>query len=106
MFAIVEIKGKQYKVEKGRFVYVDYIKNAEQGQELVFDKVLLLAKDENDILVGTPKVENASVKTEVLDHVKGDKIIVFKKKRRKGYKVKKGHRQPYTKLMIKDIVLA
>ena len=105
MFAIVEIKGKQYKVEPGKFIYVDYMKEKNVGDEVEFTDVLLVNKDDGETLIGKPTVENAKLKTKVLDHVKGDKVIIFKKKRRKGYKVKKGHRQKYTKLQIEEIVV-
>ena len=105
MFAIVEIKGKQYKVQPGTYVYVDYMREKEIGEEVEFNDVLLLNKEDGETLIGKPVLENVKVKTKVLAHVKGDKIIVFKKKRRKGYKVKKGHRQKYTKLQIEEIII-
>ncbi|MEM6782828.1 MAG: 50S ribosomal protein L21 [Bacteroidota bacterium] len=100
MYAIVEIAGKQFKVEEDTTLYVPRL-NAEIGDEVTFDRVLLTSGD--GVVVGTPTVEGASVTAEVLDHVKGDKIIVFKKKRRKGYRVKNGHRQPYTQIAIKAL---
>ncbi|MEL6444204.1 MAG: 50S ribosomal protein L21 [Bacteroidota bacterium] len=100
MYAIVEIAGKQFKVEQDAKLYVPRL-NAEIGDEVTFDRVLLTSG--NGVAVGTPTVEGASVTAEVLDHVKGDKIIVFKKKRRKGYRVKNGHRQPYTQIAIKAL---
>ncbi|MEM8600579.1 MAG: 50S ribosomal protein L21 [Bacteroidota bacterium] len=100
MYAIVEIAGKQFKVEEDATLYVPRL-NAEIGDEVTFDRVLLTSGD--GVAVGTPTVEGASVTAEVLDHVKGDKIIVFKKKRRKGYRVKNGHRQPYTQIAIKAL---
>ena len=104
MYAIVEIKGQQFKVEEGKYVYVHYLgEEAKQGDEIVFDKVLLLDAD-GDVKVGAPAVEGATVKAEVLENlVKGEKVIVFKKKRRKGYRRKNGHRQYFTKVMIKTI---
>lgn len=102
MYAIVEIAGQQFKVEKDRYVYVHRLPQAE-GQELLLEQVLLL--DNNGaVSVGTPTVAGVQVKAKVLEHLKGEKIIVFKKKRRKGYKRKKGHRQLLTKLQIVDIV--
>lgn len=98
MYAIVEIGGKQFKVEKDQKLYVPRLQ-AEIGDTVTFDRVFLTSGD-GDIKVGTPVVSGASVSAKVLDHVKGDKIIVFKKKRRKGYKVKNGHRQPYTQIAI------
>ncbi|MEM6286907.1 MAG: 50S ribosomal protein L21, partial [Bacteroidota bacterium] len=92
MYAIVEIGGKQFKVAKDDRLYVPRLQ-AEVGDAVTFDRVLLVSGDDG-VSVGTPTVEGASVTATVLDHVKGDKIIVFKKKRRKGYRVKNGHRQP------------
>ncbi len=101
MFAIIDFKGHQYKVEPQRYIYVDRLKE-EEGSEITIDKVLLVVDGDN-IQIGTPTVEGASVKAKVLAHVKGDKIIIFKKKRRKGYKVKRGYRHQYTKLLITAI---
>ena len=104
MFAIVEIKGQQFKAEEGKYLYVHYLgEDAKQGDEVVFDKVLLIDAD-GDVKVGAPAVEGAKVTGEVLENlVKGEKVIVFKKKRRKGYRRKNGHRQFFTKVMIKNI---
>ena len=102
MYAIVEIAGHQYKVEKDRFVYTQKLA-AEAGEAVEFDNVLLVDNDGN-VVVGEPTVSGAKVKGTVLDHVKSDKVIVFKKKRRKGYRRLKGHRQNYTKVMIEEIV--
>ena len=96
MYAIVEIAGKQFRVEKDAKLYVPRLKD-EVGADITFDRVLLTSGD-GGVSVGAPTVEGASVAATVLAHVKGDKIIVFKKKRRKGYKVKNGHRQPYTQI--------
>lgn len=101
MYAIVEIAGKQFRVEKDAKMYVPRLKD-EVGDSVTFDRVLLVSGDDG-VSVGTPTVEGASVTATVLDHVKGDKIIVFKKKRRKGYRVKNGHRQPYTQIAIKAL---
>ncbi|MBD5200684.1 MAG: 50S ribosomal protein L21 [Bacteroidales bacterium] len=107
MYAIVEIKGQQFKAEEGKYLYVHHLgADAQQGAEVVFDKVLLLDAD-GDVKVGAPAVEGAQVKCEILEPlVKGEKVIVFKKKRRKGYRRKNGHRQQFTKVLIKNIVKA
>ena len=102
MYAIVEIAGQQMKVEKGRKIYVHRLVNAE-GETVVFDKVLLVDND-GDVKVGAPLVEGASVKVTVLEHVKGDKVLVFKKKRRKSYQKMNGHRQYLTKVQIEEVV--
>ena len=102
MFAIVDIAGQQFKVEKGKSYFVHRLPN-EVGANVVFDKVLLLY-NENDIRVGTPLLEGISIDTKVLEHLKGDKVIVFKKKRRKGYRVKNGHRQCFTKILVENII--
>ena len=101
MYAIVEIAGQQFKVEKGQEIFVHRLEG-EEGAKLDFDKVLLV-EDGKKIKVGTPNVEGAKVSTKILSHLKGDKVIVFKKKRRKGYKVKNGHRQFLTKISIESI---
>ena len=101
MYAIVEIQGKQFKVEKDQQIFVHRL-NAEAGSKLDFDNVMLVDND-GKVKVGSPKVKGASVKAEVLEHVQGDKVIVFKKKRRKGYAVKNGHRQQFTKIQIDSI---
>ncbi len=101
MYAIVEIAGQQFKVEKGQEIFVHRLEG-EEGAKLDFDKVLLI-EDGKKIKVGTPNVEGAKVSTKILSHLKGDKVIVFKKKRRKGYRVKNGHRQYLTKISIESI---
>lgn len=101
MYAIVEIAGQQFKVEEGQQIFVHRLQ-AEEGSNLSFNDVLLLDKD-GDISVGRPTVDGVSVKTTVMEHVKGDKVLVFKKKRRKGYKKKNGHRQYFTKIQIDSI---
>jgi len=98
MYAIVEIAGKQYKVSKDDTLYIP-LQQAEANANLSFDSVLLVADGEK-VTVGKPTVDGASVEATVLDHVKADKVLVFKKKRRKRYKVKKGHRQPYTQVKV------
>jgi large subunit ribosomal protein L21 len=102
MYAIVEIAGKQFKVTQNQQLYTPQL-DAEAGSSITFDQVLLL-EDEGTIAVGTPIITGAKVTGKVLDHVRGDKIIVFKKKRRKGYKKTQGHRQDYTKVIIETIV--
>ncbi|MFT5725467.1 MAG: large subunit ribosomal protein L21 [Bacteroidia bacterium] len=101
MFAIVEIAGKQYKVENEQELFVNKLHN-ESGDSLTFDKVLLVDND-GKAKIGTPSLKGASVSAKVLEHVKSDKIIVFKKKRRKGYAKRNGHRQDYTKIQIEAI---
>lgn len=101
MYAVVEIGGQQFKVQKEQKLFVNLL-DSEAGSELEFDRVMLLADGEN-ILVGQPVVENARVKATVIDHQKSDKILVFKKKRRKGYQKMNGHRQPMTQIRIEDI---
>ena len=102
MYAIVEIAGQQFQVSKDQKVYVHRLAN-EEGANVSFDRVLLI--DNNGaITVGAPAINGASVEAKVLKHVKGDKVIVFKKKRRKGYKVKNGHRQLFTQIVIENIV--
>lgn len=102
MYAIVEIAGQQFKVEKGRSIYTHRLVG-EANAELVFDKVLLVEND-GDVKIGTPVVSGASVKATILEHLKGEKVIVFKKKRRKSYQKSNGHRQALTKIRIEDIV--
>ena len=100
MFAIVEIAGLQYKVEQNQKLFVNRLKG-EKGDKVSFEKVLLTI--DGAITVGAPAVEGVSVQAEILDHVQADKVIVFKKKRRKGYKVKNGHRQQLTQIQIVPI---
>ncbi len=104
MYAIVEIKGQQFKAEEGKYLYVHYLgEETKQGDQVVFDKVLLIDAD-GDVKVGAPAVEGANVTGEVLENlVKGEKVIVFKKKRRKGYRRKNGHRQQFSKILVKTI---
>ena len=104
MYAIVEIAGQQFKVEKGRKLYVHRLAG-EEGSSLSFDKVLL-ADNDGQVNVGSPVVEGASVKATILRHLKDDKVIVFKKRRRKGYQVKNGHRQYLTQILIDEIANA
>ena len=100
MLAIVEIAGLQYKVEQNQKLFVNRLKG-EKGDNVSFEKVLLTI--DGAITVGAPAVEGVSVQAEILDHVQADKVIVFKKKRRKGYKVKNGHRQQLTQIQIVSI---
>ena len=100
MFAIVEIAGLQYKVEKDQKLFVNRLAG-EQGNKVSFDKVLLTSN--GAVTVGAPAVKGVSVEAEIIDHVQADKVIVFKKKRRKGYKVKNGHRQQLTQIQIVSI---
>ena len=102
MYAIVEIAGQQFKVSKDLKVYVHRLSN-EEGSNVSFDKVLLLDNN-GDITLGAPAIEGASVEAKVLQHLKGDKVIIFKKKRRKGYKKRNGHRQYLTQIIIESIV--
>jgi len=101
MYAIVEIAGQQFKVEKDQQIFVHRL-DSEEGSKVDFDKVLLM-HDAGTVNVGAPVITGAKVTAKVLEHLKGDKVIVFKKKRRKGYKVKNGHRQYLTKLEILTI---
>ena len=100
MYAIVTIAGQQFKVQPEQEIFVHRLP-AEEGDHVTFDDVLLIDND-GDVQVGTPTL-NASVKATVLNHAKGDKVIVFKKKRRKGYRRKVGHRQAFTKIKIDSI---
>ena len=101
MLAIVNIAGQQFKVTEGQEIFVHQLE-AGEGDNISFDQVLLVQNDDAT-QVGTPIVSGASVNATVLGHQKGDKVIVFKKKRRKGYKVKNGHRQRFTKIKIESI---
>jgi large subunit ribosomal protein L21 len=103
MYAIVDIKDKQFKVQEGEYVYVPHHADAEIDDTLTLDQVLLISDGDGDVTLGTPTVEGASITARVIDQVKGDKVIVFKKKRRKRYKVKRGHRQQYTKIQIEAL---
>jgi large subunit ribosomal protein L21 len=101
MFAIVSIAGQQFKVEEGQQIFVHRLA-ANEGDSVSFDTVHLI-EHEGKVSIGAPHVSGANVKASVLSHVKGDKVIVFKKKRRKGYRVKNGHRQSFTKIKIESI---
>jgi large subunit ribosomal protein L21 len=102
MYAIVDIAGQQFKVEKDQKVYVHRL-DTEEGKKVNFDRVLLI-DDKGKVNIGAPAIEGAQVSATVLEHLKGDKVIVFKKKRRKGYRKKNGHRQYLTEIQINDIV--
>ena len=103
MYAIVEIAGQQFKVSKDQKLFVHRLPN-EEGEKVTFDRVLLV--DNNGaITVGAPAISGASVEAKVFKHLKGDKVLVFKKKRRKGYKVKNGHRQYLTQVVIENVVV-
>jgi len=101
MYAIVEIAGQQFKVEKDQKVFVHRL-DAEEGKKVAFDNVLLIG-DGDKVTVGAPAIDGAQVGAKVLKHLKGDKVIVFKKKRRKGYRVKNGHRQSLTEIVVESI---
>jgi large subunit ribosomal protein L21 len=101
MYAIVEISGQQHKVQKDQYLYVNKL-TGEAGAALTFDQVLLVGNGDN-VTVGSPVVSGALIQARIMEHVKGAKVIVFKKKRRKGYKKRNGHRQQYTKVMIEGI---
>lgn len=101
MYAIVEIAGQQFKVAKDQKVYVHRLQG-EEGSKVTFDNVLLLG-DAGNVTLGAPAIEGASVTAQILSHLKGDKVIVFKKKRRKGYRKKNGHRQSFSEIQIESI---
>jgi len=101
MYAIVEIAGQQFKVQKDQKIFVHRL-DAETGKKVEFDKVLLV-DDNGKVTLGAPAIDGAVITATVGDHVKGDKVIVFRKKRRKGYRKKNGHRQCFTALTISDI---
>ena len=102
MYAIVEISGRQFKVEKKQKLFVNRL-DAQEGKKVSFENVLMV-NDGTKFSVGTPNVSGAQVDAKVLKHLKSDKVIVFKKKRRKGYKVRNGHRQAITEIEISDIL--
>ena len=102
MYAVVEIAGQQFKVEKDQKVYVNRLEGKE-GSKISFDNILML-DNSGKIVVGDPVVKGASVEAKIVKHLKDDKVIVFKKKRRKGYKVKNGHRQALTQIIVENIL--
>jgi large subunit ribosomal protein L21 len=101
MYAVIKTGGKQYRVKEGDLLEIEKL-GAEKGQKINFDQVFLI-EDEGRVLVGTPVVENAVVRAEVVENYKGDKVLIFKKKRRKQYRRTKGHRQELTKVRIEKI---
>ncbi len=101
MYAIVDIQGQQFKVEKDRRIFVHRLENNE-GDQVEFEKVLLVENEKN-VTVGVPYVKGAKVTAKVLSHMKGDKVLVFKKKRRKGYQKCNGHRQYLSQILIESI---
>jgi large subunit ribosomal protein L21 len=101
MYAIVEIAGQQFKVEAGKKIFVHRLE-AEEGKNVEFNQVLLI-EDDGKITIGEPTINDAIVEGKVLDHMRGDKVIVFKKKRKKGYRIKNGHRQNFTQIEIVSI---
>jgi large subunit ribosomal protein L21 len=103
MYAIIEVADKQFKVSKDDTIYVPLL-DQEVDASITIEEVLLVSND-GDIQVGTPTIDGASVSATVLEHVKADKVLVFKKKRRKRFKVKRGHRQQYTRLQINELSL-
>ena len=102
MYAIVEMAGQQFKVTKDQKVFVHRL-DSNEGDAVIFDNVLLI-DDNGAITIGAPAIDGASVQAKVLRHLKGDKVIIFKKKRRKGYKVKNGHRQSFTEILVEEIL--
>ncbi|MBP1638097.1 MAG: ribosomal protein [Bacteroidetes bacterium] len=103
MYAIVEILGQQFKAEAGKRLFIHRMAEAKRGETVEFEKVLLVDND-GAITVGAPVVKGAKIVCEVLSHVRGEKVIVFHKKRRKGYRKRNGHRQDFTELTIKEII--
>lgn len=101
MYAIVDIAGQQFKVEKEQEIFVHRLEG-EEGASVTFDNVMLI-ENAGKVVVGTPSIEGASINAKILSHMKGDKVIVFKKRRRKGYQKANGHRQYMTKIQIEGI---
>lgn len=101
MYAIVDIAGQQFKVNENKSVYVHRLE-AKEGESITFDNVLMIGGD-GAVKVGKPTISGASVSATVVSHVKGDKVLVFKKKRRKGYQKMNGHRQYFTKIQVEKI---
>ena len=102
MYAIVDIAGQQFKVEKDQQIFVHRL-NGKEGDKVSFDQVLLIDND-GKIAVGAPAIKDAAVTAKILEHLRGDKVVVFKKKRRKGYQKRNGHRQDFTKVQIEAIM--
>jgi large subunit ribosomal protein L21 len=104
MYVIAEIQGQQFKIEQGMKLFVHHIQDVEAGASVEFDKILL-ADNDGQVTVGAPTIDGAKVVCEVKSAlVKGDKVIVFKKRRRKGYRKLNGHRQQFTELLVKEVV--
>ncbi len=101
MYAIVEIAGQQFKVEKNDEIFV-HRQEGEPGTKVEFDKVLLVDQD-GRVTVGKPVVEGSRISGQILEHVRGDKVVIFKKKRRKGFQKETGHRQDFSKILIEEI---
>jgi len=101
MYAIVEIAGQQFKVEEGKKIFVHRL-DVENDNEIQFDQVLLI-EDAGKVIIGDPTIKDAIVEGKIIDHVRGDKVIVFKKKRKKGYRIRNGHRQNFTQVEIISI---
>ena len=104
MYAVFKTGGKQFRAEPGARIRVPSLE-VEPGEAVTFDEVLLTGDGEENVQVGTPVVEGASVKAEVIRHGRGDKVIVFKRKRRKGYRRKQGHRQNFTEIRVDEVAL-
>ena len=103
MYAIVEISGKQYKVQEGDIVFVDRLENEEEGNKVTFDRVLMIS-DDKKVTIGQDTVKGAKVEASVVGHGKAKKIVVYKYKAKKNYRRTQAHRQPYTKIQIEKIV--
>ncbi len=103
MYAIVDFKGMQFKAEKDKVIKVPFLSGVEIGANMSLDSVIFY-KDDQDVVLGTPVVDGTKVSIEVIAHKKEKKVIVFKKKRRKGYRRTQGHRQDFTEIKVKDIV--
>jgi large subunit ribosomal protein L21 len=101
MYAIVKIGGHQYKVAEDQTIFVNRLSS--DDEKITLDEVLLVKDDKGKVKIGKPTVKGAKVEAKIVEHLKADKVIVFKKKRRKGYRVKNGHRQPITQLQIEKI---
>ena len=104
MYAVFKTGGKQFRAEPGARIRVPSLE-VEPGESVTFDEVLLTGDEEENVQVGAPVVEGASVKAEVIRHGRGDKVIVFKRKRRKGYRRKQGHRQNFTEIRVDEVAL-
>lgn len=103
MYAIIEIRGKQYKVQEGDIIFVDRMEEVEEGNSISFDKVLFIS-DGKKVTVGTDTIKGAKIEATVIGHGKSKKILVFKYKAKKNERKMRGHRQPYTKIQIEKIV--